>query len=106
MMGMMMGMTLSRSVDIHECATYAIGAVEVKTGAILHEQGIQYENKFYLSYCIRYSWRIAPVLTSTAPIAYVVHSWISTFLLRNTLHHRRRRRRLAAKTCANHNNNI
>jgi len=77
MMGMMMGMTLSRSVDIHECATYAIGAVEVKTGAILHEQGIQYENKFYLSYCIRYSWRIAPVLTSTAPIAYVVHSWIS-----------------------------
>ena len=48
MMGMMMGMmgmTLSRSVDIHECATYAIGAVEVKTGAILHEQGIQYENK-------------------------------------------------------------
>ena len=44
MMGMMMGMmgmTLSRSVDIHECATYAIGAVEVKTGAILHEQGIQ-----------------------------------------------------------------
>ena len=43
---MMMGMTLSRSVDIHECATYAIGAVEVKTGAILHEQGIQYENKF------------------------------------------------------------
>ena len=28
-----------------------------------------------------YSWRIAPVLTSTAPIAYVVHSWISTFLL-------------------------
>ena len=25
--------------------------------------------KFYLSYCIRYSWRIPPVLTSTAPIA-------------------------------------
>ena len=39
------------------------------------------KDKFYLSYCIRYSWRIAPVLTSTAPIAYVVHSWISTFLL-------------------------
>ena len=36
MMGMM-GMILSRNVDIHECATYAIGAVEVKTGAILHE---------------------------------------------------------------------
>ena len=84
MMGMM-GMTLSRSVDIHECATYAIGAVEVKTGAILHEQGIQYENKFYLSYCIRYSWRIAPVLTSTAPIAYVVHSWISKSYLRGVL---------------------
>ena len=38
-----------------------------------------------LSYCIRYSWRIAPVLTSTAPIAYVVHSWISTFLLSKML---------------------
>ena len=40
MMTMMMGMMgtmLSRDVDIHECATYAIGAVEVKTGAILHE---------------------------------------------------------------------
>ena len=36
MMGMM-GMILSRNIDIHECATYAIGAVEVKTGAILHE---------------------------------------------------------------------
>ena len=36
MMGMM-GMMLSRNIDIHECATYAIGAVEVKTGAILHE---------------------------------------------------------------------
>ena len=35
------------------------------------------KDKFYLSYCIRYSWRIAPVLTSTAPIAYVVHAWIS-----------------------------
>ena len=37
MMTMMMGVLLSRNVDIHECATYAIGAVEVKTGAILHE---------------------------------------------------------------------
>ena len=36
MMGTM-GTILSRNVDIHECATYAIGAVEVKTGAILHE---------------------------------------------------------------------
>ena len=36
MMGMM-GMILSRNVDIQECTTYAIGAVEVKTGAILHE---------------------------------------------------------------------
>ena len=27
------------------------------------------KDKFYLSYCIRYSWRIPPVLTSTAPIA-------------------------------------
>ena len=46
---------------------------------------IQYENKFHLSYCIRYSWKIAPVLTSTAPIAYVVHSWISMFLLSKML---------------------
>ena len=37
MMMMMMGMILSRNVDIQECTTYAIGAVEVKTGAILHE---------------------------------------------------------------------
>ena len=37
MMTMMMGVLLSRNVDIHERATYAIGAVEVKTGAILHE---------------------------------------------------------------------
>ena len=53
-----------------------------------------------------YSWRIAPVLTSTAPIAYVVRSWISMFLLSKTLHHRRRRHRFATKTCANRNNNI
>ena len=39
------------------------------------------KDKFYLSYCIHHSWRIAPVLTSTAPIAYVAHSWISMFLL-------------------------
>ena len=39
------------------------------------------KDKIYLSYCIHHSWRIAPVLTSTAPIAYVAHSWISMFLL-------------------------
>ena len=33
----MMGILLSGNVDIQECTTYAIGAVEVKTGAILHE---------------------------------------------------------------------
>ena len=37
MMTMMMGILLSGNVDIQECTTYAIGAVEVKTGAILHE---------------------------------------------------------------------
>ena len=36
MMGMM-GILLNKNVDIHECTTYAIGAVEVETGAILHE---------------------------------------------------------------------
>ena len=34
---MTMGVLLSGNVDIQECTTYAIGAVEVKTGAILHE---------------------------------------------------------------------
>ena len=37
MMTMTINILLSRNIDIQECTTYAIGAVEVKTGAILHE---------------------------------------------------------------------
>ena len=43
------------------------------------------KDKIYLSYRIRRSWRIPSILTSTAPIAYVVRSWISTSLLSKML---------------------